>query len=93
MMNFYYVYILISLKDKKSYIGYTTNLKKRIYYHNKGFNKSTKNRRPFKIIYSEAYINERDARKREKFFKTGHGREEIKKILKHTLQNIDAGIV
>ena len=84
-MNFYYIYILFSTKDKKLYIGYTTNLQKRILYHNKGYNTSTKNRRPLELIFSEAFILEKDARKRELFFKTGHGREEIKKILKYTL--------
>ena len=88
-MNFY-VYILKSLKDNKLYIGYTTDFKKRIEYHNSGLNTSTKNRRPFKLLFAESFINEKDARKRERFFKTGHGREEIKKILEHTL---NAGIV
>jgi len=32
-MGFYYVYILFSLKDGKLYIGYTTNLRKRVDYH------------------------------------------------------------
>jgi putative endonuclease len=93
-MNFYYIYILISQKDKKLYIGYTKNLSKRIEKHNSGGNKSTKNRRPLKLIFSEAFIYENDARKRESFLKTGNGREEIKKILKNTLQKEDyAGIV
>ncbi|MCX6795932.1 MAG: GIY-YIG nuclease family protein [Candidatus Falkowbacteria bacterium] len=82
---FYYVYILKSLKDKKLYIGYTENLGERIKKHNEGANESTRSRRPLQLIFAEAYINENDARKREKFFKTGHGREELKRILKYTL--------
>ena len=85
-MNFYYIYVLFSLKDKNLYIGYTGDLKKRIDYHNRGYNTSTKHRRPLKLIFSEAFISEKDARKREKFFKTGHGREELKRILKYTLE-------
>lgn len=91
-MGFYYVYILFSLKDGKLYIGYTTNLRKRVDYHNKGLNVSTKNRRPLKLIYSEAYISKIDARTREKFLKSGRGREVIKKQLKNTLDQT-AGVV
>ena len=90
-MNFYYIYILLSSVDNKCYTGFTTNLKKRLNYHNNGLNKSTKHRSPLKIIYSEAYVNEKDARDREKFLKSGRGREVIKKQLKNTFQL--AGIV
>ena len=82
---FYYIYILRSLKDSRLYIGYTENLNERIKKHNDGANESTRNRRPFQLLFAEAFINEADARKREKFFKTGHGREEVKRILKNTL--------
>ncbi|HOZ55690.1 MAG: GIY-YIG nuclease superfamily protein [Parcubacteria group bacterium ADurb.Bin316] len=82
---FYYVYILRSLKDKKLYIGYTENLDERIKKHNDGANESTRNRRLFKLIFAEAFIDEIDARKRERFFKTGHGREDLQKILNNTL--------
>ncbi|MFC1612338.1 GIY-YIG nuclease family protein [Patescibacteria group bacterium] len=90
-MEFYYVYILLSLKDGMLYTGYSTNLKKRIEYHNKGLNTSTKNRRPLKLVYSEAYINKQDAQLRERFLKSGRGREVLKKQLQNTLEC--AGIV
>lgn len=44
-----YVYILVSLKDNKQYIGSTKNLIKRFWEHNQGRVKSTKFRRPFKL--------------------------------------------
>lgn len=80
---FYYFYILQSLKDNKLYIGFTSNLKERIKNHSLGLNKSTANRRPLKLIYYEAFIDEKNAREKEKFYKSGRGHEVIKKILKH----------
>ena len=84
-MKFYYVYILISLKDLHLYTGFSTNLKQRLKYHNNGLNESTKNRRPLKLIYYEAYQNKTDATRREKYLKSGYGREIIKKQLEKTL--------
>ena len=81
----YFVYVLFSLKDKKLYTRFSTNLKKRILYHNKGLNTSTANRRPLKIIFYEAYINKEDALKRENYLKTTAGKRGIKIILKETL--------
>ncbi len=46
----YYVYILLSEKDKKFYIGFTSDLKRRLKEHNEGKNPSTKSRRAFKLL-------------------------------------------
>ena len=77
----YIVYVLRSLKDKKHYTGYTSNIEQRLDEHNAGKTKSTRNRRPFELLYKEVYKNEEEAKKREKFLKSGKGREELKKIL------------
>lgn len=74
----FYVYILESIKDNKLYIGYSSKLKERIDSHLKGGVSSTKNRRPLVLIYYEAYREEKDARIREIFLKTGQGRDFIK---------------
>jgi len=81
----YFVYILQSLRDKKLYVGYTDNVKRRIEEHNKGRVSITKNRRPFKLIYVEGYLNQQDATSREKCFKTGWGRTYVKKVLNNYL--------
>lgn len=75
------VYILLSLKDRRTYIGSTADLKRRINEHNLGNNISTKNRRPFTLVYSENYDNLMRARQREKYLKSRNGRREVKKIL------------
>jgi len=81
----YYVYILLSLKDGKLYIGLTTNLKKRLQEHARGDVKSTKKRRYLKLIYYEYFINKKDAEAREIFLKSGYGHKQLKEILKRTL--------
>jgi len=65
----FYVYVLCSKKDKNLYVGYTSDLKRRFTQHNDGKNFSTAPRRPFILVYYEAYMNESDARRREKSLK------------------------
>ena len=77
----HYVYVLQSSKDKKRYVGYTKNLKLRLEQHKKGLVASTKDRRPLKLIYYEACLNQQDATKREKYFKTHFGKMFLKKRL------------
>ena len=64
----YYVYILQSIKDKKLYIGFTANLRRRFKEHQKGNSKSTKIRRPFRLIYYEAHLSKKDAQKKRTVF-------------------------
>lgn len=80
-MNFYYVYVLQSEKDVKNYAGYTQNLKLRFEQHKNGQVESTKHRLPLKLIYFEACINQEDALKREKYFKTYYGKMYLKNRL------------
>jgi len=79
----YYVYILRSEKTKRLYKGFTSDLKGRILEHNRGKTTSTKSRVPWKIIYYEAFENEKDARREELFLKSGKGRERIKYLLEN----------
>jgi len=80
MVKPYCVYILRSLKDGKNYIGFTNNLSRRINEHNEGLVKSTRFRKPMTLIYQEEFSRKRDAMNREKFFKTGKGREFINSL-------------
>ena len=77
-MNFYYTYVLLSLKDSEIYIGYTDDLNHRLKEHNLGNVLATKSRLPLKLIYFEACLNREKAIKREKALKTGFGRKYIK---------------
>ncbi len=82
----YFVYILKSQKDLKLYTGFTPDTPySRKTKHNSGDVPSTKGRRPLDLIYFEAYINERDALRREKYLKTTAGKRAIKHMLRETL--------
>jgi len=82
---FYYVYVLLSLSDGKFYMGYTENLKLRFEEHQKGSVKSTKDRRPLRLIYFEGCLNKKDAMHREKYFKTYLDKMFLKNRLKSYL--------
>lgn len=75
----HYVYILLSRKDDKLYVGYTIDLVSRISKHNAGKVLATKARLPLRLVYYEAHLDERGAREREKYLKTGWGRNFILK--------------
>lgn len=81
----YFVYILISELDGDKYVGYTKNLKNRMNDHNTGQIKSTKYRRPLKLIYYEGCLNQQDATHREKYLKISWGKRYIKNRLKNYL--------
>jgi len=69
----YYVYFLKSLNSTYRYVGYTSNLKRRLIEHNNGLNKSTK---PYQQLEIDAYVavkTENLAKSLEKYFKTGSG--------------------
>jgi len=82
----FYVYTIFSLKDRKFYTGYTTDLKRRLQEHARGLSSATKFRRPFLLIHYEYFINEIDAKARERFLKSGFGRDQLKQALKRTLK-------
>ena len=81
----YYTYVLQSMKDGDFNTGTTENLKLRFEQHNNGFVESTKDRRPFKLIYYEACLDQNDAAKREKYMKTFHGKMFLRNRLKSYL--------
>lgn len=78
----FYTYLLISMKNRVSYVGSTGELVKRLKEHNQGLSPSTKRYLPWKLIYYEACLNEMDARLREKYLKTNQGARLLKRRLK-----------
>jgi len=74
----YIVYILYSIKYNKIYVGYTSNLKERIIFHNELGNKGwTIKYRPWNLVHSEQYETKKLALYREKQLKTAKGRSWI----------------
>ena len=82
MSEFFYSYILESEKDGEKYAGYTKDLNLRFEQHQNGEVRSTRDRRPLKLIYFEACLCQADALKREKYFKTHYGKMFLKNRLK-----------
>jgi putative endonuclease len=82
----FYTYVLQSEGDGKFYTWSTGNLKLRFEQHNnKGLAESTRGRKPFRLVYYEACLDRDDASRREKYFKTYHGKMYLRKRLKSYL--------
>ena len=73
----YFLYILRSKKDLKFYTGITNDIENRIKQHNGHYKstRSTVNREDFELVYAEECQDRIVARGREKFWKSGQGRE------------------
>ena len=83
----FYVYFIF-LNNGNIYKGLTDNLKRRVSEHILGKVVSTKNKRPLKLIYYEAYLMKGDALKREKYLKTTHGRQDSKRQLSYLFKKL-----
>ena len=74
----WFAYALRSEKDGGLYVGLTSNVERRVTEHNRGYNRSTKSRGPFTLIYCEECESRGQARDREKFLKSSNGRRFLK---------------
>lgn len=82
----YCVYILLSQKDGDFYVGFTTDLPRRLDEHNQGRNTSTAPRRPFALVHAEFYLAKTGAERRELSLKTAKERRTLKLMLADSLQ-------
>ena len=73
--DMYFVYIIQSCKDKGFYTGISSDPERRLKEHNKSDTKTTRSKKPWKLVYSEKFDSRIEARVREKFLKSGAGRE------------------
>jgi putative endonuclease len=85
-MGMFYVYLLHSIADNGFYIGYSTDLKRRLSEHKHGASIATRHRGPWKLIYYEAYTEQADAEGRERYLKSGGGRRFLRRQLRHYLK-------
>src|SRR3989338_4383196 len=74
----FYVYVIKSNKRNYTYVGITNNLDRRINQHQNGREKTTAPYRPFIFLFTEPFPSRIEARNREKYLKSGIGREWIK---------------
>jgi putative endonuclease len=77
----YYTYAISSINRNYIYVGISDNTDRRIKSHNKGHNKTTKSYCPFKTILIEEYNTRMDARRREKYLKSGCGKEFLRALV------------
>jgi len=82
----FYVYILHSESDDGFYIGFSTDLRRRIKEHKEGRAFATSFRGPWRLIYYEAYLEEEDALGRERYLKSGGGRRFLQSQLRNYLR-------
>ena len=79
----HYVYLLQSVKDNRTYVGYTSNLNKRLREHKAGRVRATKHRMPLKLLFFEEFELSQEAKKREKWWKNGAGRRKLRSMYKN----------
>jgi len=79
----YYVYVLKSESDK-IYVGYTKDLKRRLKEHKAGKDITTRTLKTNKLIFYEAFLDKRDAVRREKYFKTTKGKSSLRQIIRNS---------
>lgn len=82
------VYVLVSLKDDKLYIGRTTNLQRRLTEHFHGRADATAPRRPFRLVFCKYFLARPDAERRERYFKTAPGKRALKLMLRSSLSSL-----
>jgi putative endonuclease len=77
----FYIYALSSINRNYIYVGMTENLDDRVERHQSGREKTTRAYRPFKLIFIEELdVERKKARKREKYWKSGVGKEKLRRI-------------
>jgi putative endonuclease len=81
----YYAYAIQSKKDKQFYTGFVRDLQNRLREHDADRVSSTKERVSFEFIYYEGCLNEQDALAREKYLKSGIGKQFLKNRLRRFL--------
>ena len=76
----YYVYAIKSIERNYIYVGMTADIERRLKEHNNGYNKTTKPYLPFRLIFQEKCETREKARTREKYWKSGTGKRQLKKL-------------
>ncbi|MEY3344177.1 MAG: hypothetical protein RL090_1861 [Bacteroidota bacterium] len=76
-----YLYVIKSEQNGDLYVGITKDLETRLKDHQNGKNRYTKGLRPWNLVLVEEFEDWEDARKKEKYYKSGFGKEKLKELL------------
>ena len=85
------MYVLISRRDGRLYVGSTSDLERRITDHSTGKNISTASRRTLALVYFEGHLNKSDALRRERYFKTAKGKVTLKQMIRDSYRELPEG--
>ena len=77
----FFVYIIYSPLLDKFYVGYTSDLEKRLLYHNTGISDFTSKTSDWEMKYTESFSDRQHAMKREKEIKKKKSRRYIEWII------------
>ena len=76
-----YVYIIQSLKSRRFYIGFSYDPVKRLKEHNRGMVKATRNKGPWRLVFTQKYPDKKTAQKIEYRLKALKRRDYIERII------------
>ena len=76
----FHVYVLKSEKTGRRYVGSCENLETRLRRHNLGHSKATRHGAPWTLVHTEMFCNRTDATRRERYYKSGRGRDELDQL-------------
>jgi putative endonuclease len=78
----FHVYVLRSGKTGRRYIGSCEDVAQRLRQHNSGASKATRHGIPWNLVHSETFPTRVQAVRKERYFKTGRGRDELDKLVR-----------
>ena len=76
----FYVYVLRSDKTGRRYVGSCENFDDRFRRHNSGESKATRHGIPWTLLLIESFATRREAVRKERYYKTGRGRDELDRL-------------
>jgi len=74
--------VIKSISKDTQYVGSTSDVHKRVADHNAGRSSFTKGHRPWILVHQESFATKAEALQRERYLKSGKGREILKKKIK-----------
>ncbi len=76
----FHVYVLRSAKTGRRYVGSCEDVAERLRRHNAGHSKSTRHGVPWVLLHSESFSSRAEAMGKERYYKTGKGRDELDRL-------------
>ena len=80
VIKMYYVYVLRSFTSGIRYVGSCADPNERLRRHNAGHSKATRSGKPWVMVHSEPFATRAEAMSRERYLKSGRGRDELDRL-------------